>query len=177
MIFYSRQRMSKPFLIIFSGLPGTGKTTLAKGLAARLNAVYLRADTIEKALVQGGIKDIGELGYRVGYATAKENLILGNIVIADSVNPWHLTREAWRQAAKDAGAPFIDVEIVCSDRLEHRRRIENREIDIAGLKPPAWQDVLDHDYHPWTDPPIQIDTAGRSIEEAMEELFQHILLP
>src|SRR5690348_1270816 len=52
MIFYSSQRMSKPILIIFSGLPGTGKTTLAKRLTARLNAVYLRADTIETALVQ-----------------------------------------------------------------------------------------------------------------------------
>jgi len=166
--------MSKLILIIFSGLPGTGKTTLAKRLTARLNAVYLRADTIETALVQGGIKDVGGLGYLVGYATAKENLILGNNVIADSVNPWQLTRDAWRQAAKDAGAPFIDVEIVCSDQREHRRRIENREIDIAGLKPPAWQDVLDRDYHPWTDSRIQIDTSARSIEEALDELFQHI---
>ena len=91
--------MPKPQLMIFSGLPGTGKTTLAKRLAARLNAVYLRADTIETALVQGGIKDVGGLGYMVGYATAKENLILGNTVIADSVNPWELTRDAWRQAA------------------------------------------------------------------------------
>lgn len=166
--------MPKPQFIIFSGLPGTGKTTLAKRLAAQLNAVYLRADTIETALVQGGIKDVGGLGYMVGYATAKENLSLGNNVIADSVNPWELTRDAWRQAAKDAGAPFIDVEIVCSDRREHRQRIENREIDIAGLKAPAWQDVLDRDYHPWTDPRIQIETAGRAVKEVLEELLQHI---
>jgi len=166
--------MPKPQLMIFSGLPGTGKTTLAKRLAARLNAVYLRADTIETALVQGGIKDVGGLGYMVGYATAKENLILGNTVIADSVNPWELTRDAWRQAAKGAGAPFIDVEIICSDQREHRRRIENREIDIAGLKAPAWQDVLDRDYHPWADPRIQIETAGRAVEEVLEGLLQHI---
>lgn len=164
--------MRTPILIIFSGLPGTGKSTLAKSLAARLNAVYLRADTIETALTQGGIKDVGGLGYMVGYATARENLSLGNNVIADSVNPWQLTRDAWRQAAKDAAAPFVDVEIVCSDQREHRRRVENREIDIADLKPPAWQDVLDRDYHPWTDSRIQIDSAGRPIEEAVEELLQ-----
>jgi len=166
--------MSDPRLIIFSGLPGTGKTALAKRFAAWLKAVYLRADTIETALSNGGIKDIGGLGYMVGYAMAKENLSLGNRVVADSVNPWQLTRDAWRQAAKDAGKTFIDVEIVCSDQREHRRRVEAREIDIEGLKPPTWQDVLDRDYHPWVDPRIQIDTAARTIEEALEELRRYL---
>ena len=36
-------------LIVFSGLPGTGKTTIAKALAAATAAVYLRVDTIEHA--------------------------------------------------------------------------------------------------------------------------------
>ena len=37
-------------LIVFRGLPATGKSTLAKGLAAHFGAVYLRADTVEQAL-------------------------------------------------------------------------------------------------------------------------------
>jgi predicted kinase len=167
--------MPDPRLIIFSGLPGTGKTTLAKRLAARLNAVYLRADTIETALSNGGITDIGGLGYMVGYAVAKENLSIGNSVVADSVNPWQLTRDAWREAAKDAGKCSIDVEIVCSDQREHRRRVEERANDIKGLKPPTWQEVLDRDYHPWSDPRIQIDTAKLTIEEALEELIRNVL--
>lgn len=167
--------MRNPCLIIFSGLPGTGKTTLAKRLASQLNAVYLRADTMETALSKGGIKDIGGLGYMVGYSVAKENLILGNTVVADSVNPWQLTRDAWRQAAKDAGKAFIDIEIICSDQREHRRRVEEREIDINGFNLPTWQEVIDRDYHPWVDPRIQIDTAGRSIEETMEEIMGYVL--
>ena len=35
-------------LIVFSSLPGTGKTTIAKDLAAQTDAVYLRIDTIEQ---------------------------------------------------------------------------------------------------------------------------------
>ncbi len=35
-------------LIIFSGLPGSGKSTIARTLSERLNAVYLRVDTIEQ---------------------------------------------------------------------------------------------------------------------------------
>ncbi len=37
-------------LIVFSGLPGTGKTTIANDLAATTGAVYLRIDTIEQAI-------------------------------------------------------------------------------------------------------------------------------
>ncbi len=37
-------------LIVFSGLPGTGKTTIAQAVVRRCGAVYLRIDTIEQAL-------------------------------------------------------------------------------------------------------------------------------
>jgi predicted kinase len=40
----------KPTLFIFSGLPGSGKTTLSKRLAKAKNAVYLRIDTVEQAM-------------------------------------------------------------------------------------------------------------------------------
>ncbi|MEU0072867.1 AAA family ATPase [Streptomyces sp. NPDC006332] len=36
------------------GLPGAGKTTLARLLAARIGAVRLRVDTIEQAIVRSG---------------------------------------------------------------------------------------------------------------------------
>ena len=37
-------------LFIFSGLPGVGKSTVAREVAKRLKAVYVRADTIEQAM-------------------------------------------------------------------------------------------------------------------------------
>ena len=37
-------------LIILGGLPGVGKTTIAKVLSKKLKAVYLRIDSIEEAL-------------------------------------------------------------------------------------------------------------------------------
>jgi predicted kinase len=40
----------RPVLYIFSGLPGTGKTTLSQKVARQIKAVYLRIDTIEQAL-------------------------------------------------------------------------------------------------------------------------------
>lgn len=76
-------------LIIFSGLPGSGKSTIARALARRLRAVYLRIDTIEQAIraAEQGDNEMGPAGYFVAYGLARENLALGSIVITDSVNP------------------------------------------------------------------------------------------
>jgi predicted kinase len=54
-------------LIVFGGLPGTGKTTLAKAVAKRYAAVYLRIDTIEMAIRTTEVlrEDIGPAGYVV----------------------------------------------------------------------------------------------------------------
>jgi len=37
-------------LVVFGGLPGTGKTTLARALTQDWPATYLRIDEIEQAL-------------------------------------------------------------------------------------------------------------------------------
>jgi predicted kinase len=156
-------------LIIFSGRSGAGKTTIARALAQKIGAVHLRIDTIEQALRATGVR-VEEEGYRVAHAVAADNVRLGRTVIADSVNPWPLTREAWRRVATDAGARFVDVEIVCSDTDEHRRRVESRAADIAGHVLPTWQDVLDRDYRPWDRERLVIDTAVLSVDEAIGQL-------
>ena len=69
----------------------------------------------------------------VGYAVAQDNLRLGRTVVADCVNPWPLTREAWRAVAQRAQGQSLDVEITCSDAGEHRRRVESRLADAANV--------------------------------------------
>jgi predicted kinase len=90
-------------LVIFSGLPGVGKTTIARSLARGLAAVHLRIDTIEYAIwVSGVASDVADAGYRVAWALAEDHLKLALTVVADSVNPWALTRQAWQGAARTA---------------------------------------------------------------------------
>src|SRR5579863_4669568 len=111
-------------LIIFGGLPGTGKTTIARELARQFGAMHLRIDSIEQAIRDcvpvGSLFD--EAGYRVAYALAEDNLRIGRTVIADSVNPLAVTRDAWLAVGRRAQAATVEVEVICSDLREHRAR-------------------------------------------------------
>lgn len=157
-------------LIAFAGLPGTGKSTLSRALAQALGATWIRIDHIEQALRESGIAEVGPAGYLAGYALAEANLALGLDVVADSVNPLQITRTAWRAVAQRTGARIIEVEVVCSDPAEHRRRVETRAIDIPGLVPPGWAAVQGRQYESWDHPPVVIDTAGRSLDASLADL-------
>jgi predicted kinase len=158
-------------LIVFGGLPGVGKTTIARALAQRLGAVHVCIDSIEQAIAESGVTvvSLDDAGYRVGYKVAEDNLRLGLIVIADSVNPIPATRDSWRAAATRARVIAADVEVRCSDEQEHRRRVEERLRRPPARSGPSWEAVVSRDYRRW-DSPIVIDTAGRTIEESVAEL-------
>lgn len=163
-------------LIVFGGLPGTGKTTLAKAMARRYAAVYLRMDTIEAALrrTRALPDDVGPAGYVIAYSIAEENLRLGHVVVADSVNPIQITRESWSLVARNANATLVEVEVLCSDPVEHRQRIESRTSDVNGLPSLTWADVCERTYERWNAPHILIDTAGKSIAEAEQHLVERL---
>ena len=165
-------------LVVFGGLPGTGKTTLSKALAQKLDAVYLRIDTIEQALRSCEVlkTDVGPAGYVVAYRLAEDNLRIGRVVVADSVNSLQVTRDAWLSVAEHASTNLAEVEVVCSDAAEHRRRIETRRSEIEKLKLPTWQDVIDREYEKWERPHIVIDTASNTVKETVAELLTRLSL-
>ncbi|WP_059123223.1 AAA family ATPase [Vibrio sp. MEBiC08052] len=167
--------MNFPTLYIFSGLPASGKSTLAKLLSRRTGAMYVRIDTIEQ-----GLRDLCHLqvegeGYRLSYRIIRDNLALGLSAISDSCNPIELTRNEWQAVAESVGAQFVNIEIRCSDTAEHEYRVNTRESDVANLNLPGWLQVQNRHYEPWrlTDV-IQIDTAGQTIEESFAELVKKL---
>ena len=164
-------------LIIFAGLPGAGKTTLSKALSEKLGAVYLRIDTIEQACKDSKIFHIEtaeDAGYLVGYGVARDNLGHGLTVVADSVNPIEVTRNDWRKVAEEANVKSVDIEIICSDKVEHKKRIESRTADLESHQLLTWQDVVGRDYESHDQCSIVIDTAGAKIETCIEEILSTI---
>ena len=161
-------------LIVLSGLPGAGKSAIAQILCRELGATYVRIDTIEQslrsALQPNG--DVGASGYLVAYDIARSNLALGNAVVADAVNPLNQVREAWRQVAASAASDILEVEIACSDKAEHRRRVEGRTADIPGHTLPSWDDVQTRQYEPWATDCLRMDTATISAEDAARQIMR-----
>jgi predicted kinase len=150
-------------LIIFAGLPASGKSTIARALARERGAVWLRIDSIEQAIRESGVVagSLDDAGYRAAYAVAEDNLRLGRVVIGDPVNPWMLTRNAWRDTGLRVGARVVEIETVCSDVEEHRHRVDTRAKEVPGL-------ISDRDYHTWDRDHVTIDTAGRSVASCVE---------
>jgi predicted kinase len=107
-----------------------------------------------------------DAGYRAAYAVAEDNLRQGQSVVADSVNPIALTRDAWAAVATRTGATLLEVELNCTDQAEHRHRIETRQADIPGHKLPTWNEVVAREYEPWTRKHLMIDTAHHNAEQA-----------
>ena len=162
-----------PVLISFSGLPGVGKTTVARALAADINAAYIRVDSIEAALKNSSLKihPAEDAGYVTAYALAQDNLALGLDVVADTVNPIDVTRRSWSDVADACSARLLNVEIVCSDQAEHRRRVETRRSDIAGLDLPDWKRVQSRGYEKWTSDRVVLDTSKLSAGDCVKGII------
>ncbi|MBX9818066.1 MAG: AAA family ATPase [Burkholderiaceae bacterium] len=165
-------------LIVFSGLPGTGKTTIAQILARQCRATYLRIDAIEQAILPTlpNRDALGALGYLVAYQMARANLCVGGTVVADAVNPLTTIRETWRTVANNASSRITEVEVVCSDMVEHRRRVESRTADIPGHTLPTWDEVQQRAYEPWSSHRLVIDSAKVSAIDAASKIFDTLEL-
>ncbi len=129
---------TKATLIVVGGLPATGKTRWRAHWPQRGGRVTSGIDTIEQAIVDHSAltPPLGPAAYEVSYAITRQQLRLGLDVVLEGVNPLRVTRDAWRRIGTEAAAEVVEVELVCSDVEEHRRRAENRSVDVPGLALP-----------------------------------------
>ncbi|MBK2093641.1 AAA family ATPase [Francisella philomiragia] len=163
-----------PNAYIFSGLPGVGKTTLAKQLAQTLtNVAYFRVDTLEYYLKKAYLQELNKQGYEIVYYQAKENLELGKSVIIDCCNPILESRELWNSLSQINNTKVINIEIMCSDIQAQQNRIETRYKSNPN-KYPTWQDVVNRDYQVWNESIIKIDTAETDIIESFNILINQL---
>jgi predicted kinase len=148
-------------LVVFAGLPGVGKSLLARRVSDELPATYLRIDSIESAIVSTltPFRD-NPVGYVVAERIAADQLVAGRDVVADAVNEVAPARDGWVALAERTGAMLRFVEVVCSDAAEHRRRVEGRTADMPGQGVPTWQQVQQRRYEPWTQDRLVIDNVG-----------------
>ena len=151
--------------LVLSGLPGTGKSAVARTVAGRLNAVHLSIDPVEDAMLGAGLErswSTGVAAYEVVRAMAEHNLSLGLSVVVDAVNDSEAARDTWRNASRATGHPVTFVLLTVPSLDEHRRRLEGRERGLSHICEPTWDQVCARarDYEPWQGPCLLIDASG-----------------
>lgn len=165
-------------LIVFRGLPGSGKSAVAEALAGRLRAPVLSVDPIEAAIWRAGVAPSFETGvaaYEVAAAVAQEQLRLGHDVVVDAVNAYVAIHARWERVATRSGRAMVVVEVVCSDPDLHRCRLEARVRDIDGFPEPTWDEVLEkqRDWQGWPGRRLLLDSVeplATNVERAMHYL-------
>ncbi|MBE2198285.1 MAG: ATP-binding protein [Anaerolinea sp.] len=149
-------------LIIFSGLPGTGKSSVAEAVGRELGTPVFAKDWLEAALLRSNLQgETGYAGYELLTVLAQRQLSLGQSAILDSVASFARIRVQWRWLAIDYGAAWRVVECVCSDPAQHRQRVESRQRHIPGWHELTWAEVerVRGYYETWQEERLVLDAT------------------
>lgn len=154
-------------LIVMSGLPGSGKSTVAKELAADLGCAVISVDTIERGLHDAGVDSLQPIGlaaYAVANRLVDVQLGLGQTVIADAVDHHPDARQAWLDLAAAHGADLRVIHVECSDEPLHRERLETRDHELRVV---PWERVvgLRETWTPWPVETETVDTAQSGLND------------
>ena len=152
-------------MIVFSGLPGTGKSMLAETIAKDMSIPVFAKDWLEASLLKSGLaptiaeKPLGFAGYDLLTTLAERQLMLGQSVILDSVASTETIRNTWRQLAKQFNSEWHVIECLCSDEFLHRSRLKIRRRNIPGWHELTWSDVesVKQRYAPWEEERLTLD--------------------
>mgnify|MGYP003542539459 CR=1 FL=1 len=165
-------------VIVISGLPGSGKSTVAEGIAEKLKLPIFSVDPIESAILKSGIKrsfDTGLAAYIVAETLASEQLSLGMSVVIDAVNSVKEARDMWRELSQKHASRLIIIECAL-DKDTHKQRIESRVRNMQGIPEVTWNDVENRrkEYLKWEDKRLVLDTSD-SIENILGQALEYII--
>jgi len=115
-------------LVVVCGLPGVGKTTVAKRVAGHVDGDILRTDVIRKELFDD--PEYSEAETRAVYAElirrARDRIIEGSSVVLDATFADSGFREDVREVGEAVADEFDLIEVECDEAVVERR-IERRE--------------------------------------------------
>jgi predicted kinase len=164
-------------LVLVTGLPGTGKSTMADVAAAELGAAVLGHDwamsglrpypELQATLDAMGLRGHRDVGWSILWALARAQLRRGASVVLDGVAR---TPEAagTRAVAAEEGAPCLVVMTACADAPLHRSRLEGRQRGIPGWYELEWDHVdrARRDWVPPADVDLSLEAAARIADNA-----------
>ncbi len=188
---HSYTPLQNPAIFITTGLIGSGKTTLSRGVGSELGISIISSDIVRKKLAQiepterrfenfdKGIysPEFSEKTYNHMFEEAREILKEGHSVILDASFRKKLERQRARELAEKMEANFFVLECICSEkeiknRLSHR--FEKESVSDGRME---IFDEIKEDFKEINEVPSQnhiiINTSG-SVEEAVSQVLRRL---
>lgn len=154
----------KATFVLMAGLPGAGKTTLARALAERLRGAVLNKDEVRAALFPGSLTDYtreqDDLAMAAIYQAAAYLARHGRAPFLFLDGRTYSRREQVEQAiaaAEAAGCRWRILHLVCADEVA-RQRLE-RGGHVAANRDYALYLRLKRSFEPLERPALEVDTS------------------
>lgn len=128
------------FFLQMSGFPGSGKSTLSREIARRLDAVIVDQDVTKTALLESTAHNpldsalSGKIAYDIDWALVEFHLSLGRNVILDSPCLYDVMVERGLTIAASSGATYRYVECLVDDVDEINRRLHERDRKLSQIR-------------------------------------------
>ncbi len=123
------------------GYPGTGKSTIARLLAASLHAPLIDRDILRQVAVDvfGNLPHVGQFSYKLMFALTREQLGLGLSVVVDTPLTYRTTFEQAQQLAREFHTPLLVVHCQCPPDVQ-KRRLEGRKGKVSEFQITSWEE-------------------------------------
>ncbi len=167
-----------PVLIVISGLPGSGKSFLARRLVERLPAVIVESDYVRKRFIDKPTYSSAESAWvhAIAHAAIRELLRTGCHVISDATNlvEWH--RQQVYRLADEARAGLVVVQAVAPESVV-RERLARRSASPSSthFSDADWQvyEKLKLTVEAIHRPHLVVDTSAE-IEEGVDRVLRAV---
>ncbi len=150
---------NRQFLLQMAGMPGSGKSALARLIGRSTKAVVLDKDVLKTAALEAGADEklAGGIAYDTFFALAGHLLGQGWSVVLDSPSFWETIPKRGREIAAERHLPYFFIECYCDDGLELARRLRER----TRMASQPGEEVLDESLETITPPDahLRVDTT------------------
>ncbi len=165
-------------VLFFTGLSGSGKSTLARALMDLLleqggrSVTSLDGDVVRRHLSAGltfSKADRETNIRRIGWVAA-EVARHGGVAVCSPIAPFAETREQVQEMVEDAGGAFFLVHVATPLEECERRDRKGLYAKARAGEIPEFTGISSP-YEEPRDPAVRVDTSGRSIEAALDDVL------